>query len=139
MSSIRKTNTKPELALRSALWALGIRGYRCHVRAVPGVPDVAFTRWRVAVFVDGVWWHGHPDWLPRGRRGPYWDAKIARNIERDRGVDRDLARIGWSVVRLWDVDVLADPRRAAESVRRALHESTSATREVSRPGDNLVS
>src|SRR5688500_14100431 len=91
MASIHKTNTRPELALRRALRAAGVQGYRCHLRTVPGSPDVAFTRWRVAVFVDGVWWHGHPDWLPNGRRGPYWDEKIARNVARDHRVDAELA------------------------------------------------
>jgi DNA mismatch endonuclease, patch repair protein len=116
MASIRKTDTRPELALRAALRALGTTGYRCHLRTLPGLPDIAFTRWRVAVFVDGVWWHGHPDWLPRGRRGPYWDAKISGNVERDQRVDAELADRGWAVLRLWDVDVLRDPRAAAELV-----------------------
>lgn len=63
---------------------------------------------------------GHPDWLPRGRRGPYWDAKIARNVERDRRVDGTLADAGWAVLRMWDVDVLADPPTAAGLVSGAL-------------------
>src|SRR5438094_1849557 len=83
MASIRKRDTRPELALRSALWGAGVRGWRCHVAALPGNPDLAFPRWRVAIFCDGVWWHGHPDYLPRGRRGAYWDAKIAGNVARD--------------------------------------------------------
>lgn len=76
MSSIRKTDTKPELALRRALRRHGITGYRLHARSIPGCPDVAFTRWRVAVFVDGVFWHGHPDYFQPGTKSPYWDAKI---------------------------------------------------------------
>ncbi|MCK4341631.1 MAG: very short patch repair endonuclease [Phycisphaerae bacterium] len=117
MSSIRKTDTKPELVLRSALWAAGLRGWRCHVRMV-GTPDVVFTRWKLAVFVDGVWWHGHPDYLPNGRRGPYWDQKIAGNVERDHEVTRQLEETGWVVLRFWDIDVLANPAKAAEDVKR---------------------
>ena len=61
-----------------------------------------------------MWWHGHPDWLPRGRRGPYWDAKISRNVERDRRVDADLAANSWRVLRLWDLEVLADPAELSD-------------------------
>ena len=108
MASIRKVNTRPELALRRGLWRHGVRGWRCHVRTVPGTPDLVFARWRVAIHVDGVWWHGHPDYLPAGRRGPYWDRKIARNRERDRVVDAALRQQGWISLRVWDLDVLRD-------------------------------
>lgn len=119
MASIHKKDTVPELALRSALWRAGARGWRCHAKMC-GSPDIAFLRWRVAVFVDGVWWHGHPDYLPRGRRGPYWDAKIAGNVARDEQVNQELKAQGWAVVRIWDLDVLADPAAAARRVVEAL-------------------
>jgi DNA mismatch endonuclease, patch repair protein len=119
MASIRKKDTAPEMALRRALWRTGLRGWRCHVR-IHGSPDVAFRKWRLAVFVDGVWWHGHPDYLPRGRRGSYWDAKIAGNMARDVRVNAELAAGGWTVVRLWDLDVVADPDAAARVVVDAL-------------------
>lgn len=108
MSSIKKRDTVPELTLRAALWKAGVRGWRCHSR-LPGTPDVAFVRWKVAVFVDGVWWHGHPAHLPRGRRGVYWDQKIARNIKRDARVNKELEMLGWEVIRVWDLDLLAEP------------------------------
>ena len=76
MSRIRARNTGPELALRRALAAGGLRGWRCHVRWLPGRPDIAFTRWKVALFVDGCFWHGHPDFFTPGKSGGYWDAKI---------------------------------------------------------------
>lgn len=117
MASIKKVNTKPELALRSALWAAGVRGWRCHAK-LPGRPDIVFSRARVAVFVDGVWWHGRPDYLPRGRRGPYWDQKIAGNIARDKRVGAALEADGWKVLRMWDLDVLKDPATAAQLVRK---------------------
>jgi DNA mismatch endonuclease, patch repair protein len=119
MASIRKRDTRPELVLRSALHAAGVRGWRCHAPML-GSPDIAFTRWRVLVFVDGVWWHGHPDYLPNGRRGPYWDAKIAKNVARDRHVSKELRRDGWVVLRFWDLDVLADPALAVAEVAAAL-------------------
>jgi DNA mismatch endonuclease, patch repair protein len=127
MASIRKKDTKPELALRRSLYAAGIRGWRCHAH-LPGSPDVAFTRWKVAVFVDGVWWHGHPDYLPRGRRGPYWDAKIAGNVARDERVNAELRAAGWTVVRLWDLDVLHDPQAAVGAVKDALTKHPRVTR-----------
>lgn len=119
MSSIRKTDTVPELVLRRALYAVGLRGWRCH-RHLPGTPDVTFTRGHIVVFVDGVWWHGHPDYLPRGRRGPYWDAKIAGNAARDTRINRVLEDMGWTVVRIWDLEVLNDPIGAAHRVATAL-------------------
>lgn len=137
MASIRKRDTKPELRLRGALTAAGIRGWRCHVK-VPGTPDVAFTRWKVAVFVDGVFWHGRADYLPNGRRGPYWDDKIARNKERDRRVNRELRRMGWRVVRLWDLDVLADAEKAVARVVAALHRQGWSPPRASVPDELLV-
>jgi DNA mismatch endonuclease (patch repair protein) len=115
MSSIQGRDTRPELALRSALRSLGITGYRYHANVV-GRPDIAFTRWRLAVFVDGVWWHGRPDYLPRGRRGAYWDEKIAGNCRRDNRVNEELRESGWTVVRMWDLDVMADPVASAKNV-----------------------
>lgn len=119
MASIRKKDTKPEIALRAALWAAGVRGWRCHAK-LPGSPDVAFSRWKVAVFVDGVWWHGHPDYLPRGRRGPYWDHKIAGNIARDLRATAALRALGWRVLRFWDLEVLRDAELVVRRIRRVL-------------------
>jgi len=120
MASIKKVNTRPELVVRRALWRAGVRGWRCHVRSLPGTPDLVFRRWRVAVHVDGVWWHGRPDHFWPGRRGPYWDTKIQGNIARDRVVDRELLKLGWTSVRLWDVDILKDTAAAVEAICAAL-------------------
>jgi DNA mismatch endonuclease (patch repair protein) len=83
---------------------------------LPGCPDLAFGRARLAVFVDGGFWHGHPTkwWL--GRSGPYWDAKIERNIARDRRADAELASMNWRVLRLWDFEVETDPDGSVERV-----------------------
>jgi DNA mismatch endonuclease (patch repair protein) len=105
MSRIRSRDTAPELALRRALFATGCRGWRCHAKRIPGKPDVAFTRWRVAVFVDGRFWHGHPDFFTPGKSGAYWDAKIARTKERDREANLALEGAGWTVIRFWDFEV----------------------------------
>lgn len=120
MARIRSKDTKPEMALRQALYAAGIRGWRCHPKAVPGKPDIAFTRRRVAVFVDGRFWHGHPDFFTPGKSGDYWDAKIARTQERDRIANETLAADGWTVLRFWDFEVEDDLERVVESVASAL-------------------
>jgi DNA mismatch endonuclease (patch repair protein) len=120
MSGIRGADTKPELRLRSALWSAGVRGYRCHWRGPGGRIDIAFTRRRVAVFVDGAFWHGHPSkWQP-GRWSGYWDEKIKRNIERDRRQNAALAEAGWRVIRVWDFDVEHDAVAVADAVAREL-------------------
>jgi DNA mismatch endonuclease (patch repair protein) len=105
MARIRARDTGPELALRRGLFSSGIRGWRCHVRGLPGKPDLAFTRWRVAIFVDGCFWHGHPDHFTPGKSGAYWDAKIVRTQERDRLATAALEEAGWRVVRFWDFEV----------------------------------
>ena len=128
MARVKGRDTGPELALRRALHRLGVRGWRCHRATLPGKPDLAFGRARLAVFVDGGFWHGHPSkWWP-GRSGAYWDAKIARNIERDRQADAALEELGWRVLRLWDFDVMRDPESAAAGGEGALAERARADR-----------
>lgn len=124
MSRIRSTETRPERMLRSELSKLGLRGYRKNYRAVPRVSsaDVAFTRRRVAVFVDGSFWHGHPKYFTPGKSGRYWDEKIERNMRRDRITTRAYRRDGWTVIRVWDFVVERDPGRVARRVAEALAE-----------------
>jgi DNA mismatch endonuclease (patch repair protein) len=117
MARVKSRDTGPELKLRRALYRIGVRGWRCHRANLPGKPDLAFGRARLAVFIDGGFWHGHPSkWWP-GRSGEYWDAKIARNQERDRRADRELGELGWRVLRLWDFEV---EKNVDEAVRRVL-------------------
>jgi DNA mismatch endonuclease (patch repair protein) len=128
MARIRSRDTGPELSLRRALFAAGLRGWRCNVRGLPGRPDVAFARSQVAVFCDGRYWHGHPDFFTFGKSGSYWDAKIARTQERDQEANAELQRLGWQVIRLWDFEIeenLGDcVSRVVQAVttRRALSE-----------------
>jgi DNA mismatch endonuclease (patch repair protein) len=113
MSRVRTRDTAPEQVLRRALFAAGIRGWRLHLR-LPGRPDMTFRRARLCVFVDGAFWHGHPDYY-HGQSGEFWDRKIARNRERDAAVNRELAELGWNVLRLWDFEVEKD---LGECIRR---------------------
>ena len=125
MSRIRSKDTRPELALRSELYRRGMRGWRCHAKGIPGTPDVAFTRWTVAVFVDGRFWHGHPDYFTPGKSGSYCDAKIARTKERDRIANELLEEAGWHVIRFWDFEVEQEIDRCAESIAQAVYAARS--------------
>ena len=103
MAAIRSTgNRATELRLASIFRAQGITGWRRHQR-LPGKPDFIFRRQRLAVFVDGCFWHGCARHLrvPRDNR-PYWKHKIARIIQRDRQTNRHLRKAGWRVVRIWE-------------------------------------
>lgn len=117
MQAVKSTDTGPERKLTAALLALGVTGWERHCATLPGKPDFAFAAAQVAVFVDGGFWHGHPDRYWQGRSGAYWDKKIARNQARDRRVDAELQALGWRVFRLWDFEVQRDPAAAAERVR----------------------
>jgi len=119
MQAVRSKDTAPEVALRRALRERGARGYRVNVKRLPGCPDVVFGNSRVAVFVDGAFWHGRPDRLRPGR-STYWDHKITRNADRDLESTLALREKGWRVLRLWDDEVLSDPDDAADRVMSAL-------------------
>ena len=100
MSTIRSKNTRPEIVLRKALWARGLR-YRKHYGKEK--IDIAFTLERLAVFVDGCFWHGCPlhSHLPKSRRS-YWIPKLTGNIVRDRQTNEQLRSAGWTVIRFWE-------------------------------------
>jgi DNA mismatch endonuclease (patch repair protein) len=119
MARVKTVGTAPELALRKALWAAGIRGWRLHPRRIPGRPDLAWKTRRVAVFVDGAFWHGHPEhyW---GQSGTFWDEKIERNRQRDAQVTAELTDAGWTVLRFWDFDVMRRPEACVGAIREAL-------------------
>jgi DNA mismatch endonuclease, patch repair protein len=121
MRAIRRTDTKPEIALRSALHRLGYR-FRKDLRIdLPGSrvrPDIVFTSRRVAVFVDGCFWHCCPE---HGRQPTanewYWSPKLARTVERDRLATAALTDAGWTVIRVWEHEQLAT---AVDRIRAAL-------------------
>lgn len=120
MSRVRSKDTAAEMTLRRALWADGIRGWRCNVRSITGTPDLAWAGRKIAIFVDSAWWHGHPSrWQP-GKLSPWWDAKIERNRERDREVNRALESDGWTIIRIWDFELQKNLASAVRRVREAL-------------------
>ena len=123
MRKVRRQDTAPELALRSILHRMGLR-FRKHVKTLPGSPDVVFPSAKVAVFVDGDFWHGrHFDgW--KDKLQPFWRAKIQRNIERDAQNVADLRAAGWTVVRVWEKDIKKD----RDGIAREIAELVSARR-----------
>jgi DNA mismatch endonuclease (patch repair protein) len=105
MARIRSANTAPELAVRRALTATGVR-YRLHDRGLTGRPDFAIRRAKVAIFVDGCFWHGCPHHYNRPHvRRRYWDAKIASNRARRAIVLKTLASDGWKSFELWECEI----------------------------------
>jgi DNA mismatch endonuclease, patch repair protein len=119
MKRVRTRDTAPELMLRRAMWARGLRGWRLDVRSIPGRPDIAWIGARIAVFVDGAFWHGHPNHY-RGQSGPFWDEKIAKNRARDQRVTAELEAAGWTVLRFWDFEVQKSLNTCVDQVEQAL-------------------
>lgn len=109
MSHIRAKDTKPEVLLRKALWKRGIR-YRKNYADLPGKPDIVLTRYKIAVFVDGDFWHarGHQDSPGEqvASNKEYWQKKLKNNVERDKAVNDVLTEDGWLVLRFWSSDVM---------------------------------
>jgi DNA mismatch endonuclease (patch repair protein) len=107
MSKIRSRNTKAEVKLRKALWQAGFR-YRLHHKEIVGKPDVVFVKYRIAVFVDGDFWHGY-NWEEKKKKilsnKAYWIPKIESNIERDKQVNNFLTGKGWRVIRFWEHEI----------------------------------
>jgi DNA mismatch endonuclease Vsr len=127
MARVRSTNTHPELLLRRALWRMGVR-YRVHLK-VPGTPDIAFIGPRIAVFVDGCFWHGCPNhYTSPAANAVFWQAKLLRNQARDRQVDATLRAAGWRVLRVWEHEVSADPHRTARRIWQSVRTSAASDR-----------
>lgn len=116
----RKQDTEPELLLRRALHRLGVR-FRLHRQLAKGcTPDIVLPSRRLAIFVDGDYWHGCP---VHGRRAPFtgpnaalWEDKMRRNRERDRRSTVLAQELGWAVARVWECSVRAEPQRVASAV-----------------------
>ena len=122
MRSNRSRDTKPELALRSAVHAAGLR-YRVAVRPVPNLrrtADLVFRSARVAVFVDGCFWHGCPTHHTKASaNADYWAQKVEKNMQRDRDTDERLAAAGWLPVRVWEHE---DPVEAGQRIAQVVRE-----------------
>jgi DNA (cytosine-5)-methyltransferase 1 len=135
MRRVRSRDTEPEQAFRRALWAGGLR-YRTSVRSLPGTPDIVLPVHRLAIFVDGDFWHGK-QWSRRGldsieeqfkncSNAVYWIRKIKRNSDRDRAATRDLIQSGWRVLRFWESDIRSDLQRCVDTVMKTVSGQNAA-------------
>ncbi len=110
MSNIKSKDTSIELTLRRALWNKGYR-YRKNYAAIPGTPDIALTKYKIAIFCDSEFFHGK-DWevlkarLDRGSNPEFWVGKISKNMQRDEEINKKLLFLGWTVIRFWGQEIL---------------------------------
>lgn len=105
MQAVKQKNTGPEMIVRSVLHRAGLR-FRLHANELPGRPDIVFRPRRKAIFVHGCFWHKHDckrGKLPKSRL-EYWLPKLSRNVERDRAHVKELERIGWTVLVIWECE-----------------------------------
>jgi DNA mismatch endonuclease, patch repair protein len=124
MSRIRGSDTQPERALRSILWRRGLR-YRLRSK-LPGRPDITFHRGKIAVFVDGCFWHACPEHATKPKtNSAFWNAKISGNVERDNRVNKLLAADGWLVLRFWEHEVEQSAENIANVVAAAVEKRTT--------------
>jgi DNA mismatch endonuclease Vsr len=118
MSRIKGKNTTPEIKLRKILFSHGIRGYRVHY-PLPGKPDIVFIRKRIAIFVDGCFWHKCPQcYREPDIRKEFWVSKIQGNVERDNKINEILMNQGWTVIRFWEHDIRKNPNQVLEKLFR---------------------
>lgn len=107
MSRIRKTDTKPEVAVRKFLFNHGFR-YRVHYRKLPGIPDIVLPKYKVVIFVNGCFWHAHEGCKynkpPKSNKN-YWIPKIERNVERDKKYKKEITKLGWKVLTVWECEI----------------------------------
>ncbi len=121
MRGNRRVNTKPELYVRKLLYALGYR-YRLHVQSLPGRPDIVFRSRRCAIQVHGCFWHQHSDPFcplssrPRSNKR-YWNAKLNRNVIRDREHDQKIRFLGWRVLTIWECECRGDRKLTTKLAR----------------------
>ncbi|HIW81717.1 MAG TPA: very short patch repair endonuclease [Candidatus Acetatifactor stercoripullorum] len=124
MQNIKSKDTAIEVLLRKALWKKGIR-YRKNFQALPGKPDIAITKYKIAIFCDGEFFHGR-DWevlkprLEKSNNSQYWISKISKNRERDDQVNKQLLFRGWTVIRFWGNDIKKHTEECIQVVEEAI-------------------
>ncbi len=124
MQNIKGKDTSIEIKLRKALWHKGYR-YRKNVSTLPGKPDIALTKYKLAIFCDSEFFHGK-DWevlkprLERGSNAAFWVKKISRNRERDEEVNKRLLFMGWTVIRFWGMEINKDVELCVKVVEETI-------------------
>ena len=134
MSKIKGSDTRIEIALRKALWNKRYR-YRKNYKALPGRPDIALTKYKIAIFCDSEFFHGK-DWdilkprLEKGKNSDYWVKKIERNKQRDIEKDQALQYLGWTVIHFWWKDILKNPEECVRVIEEIIFEQKMETVEI---------
>ena len=124
MKRIKGKDTKIEVVLRKALWKKGYR-YRKNYKDIPGSPDIAITKYKIAIFCDGEFFHGK-EWnvlkprLENGSNPDYWIPKIERNIQRDKDKDQKLLYLGWTVIHFWGKDIIKDTENCLKVIEETI-------------------
>ena len=129
MRAVKSKDSKAELVLRKTLWEAGYR-YRKHMATLPGTPDVVLTKYKIAIFCDGDFWHGR-DWERRKldfkSNQEFWIAKIERNIERDKEKDNALSILGWTSLHFWEKDILKNPFECLKKLEQLLQSAINTS------------
>ena len=124
MSHIKSNNTSIEILLRKALWREGIR-YRKNLKTLPGTPDIAITKYKIAIFCDGEFWHGK-NWDTKKSsiktNSNFWITKIERNIMRDNKNEKKLANMGWVVLRFWGDEINKSLGDCVNEIKETIYE-----------------
>ena len=127
MQHIRSKDSVIEKRLRKALWDRGYR-YRKNYKALPGKPDIVLTKYKIAIFCDGEFFHGK-DWeilksrLEKSNNSEFWKRKIKRNMERDEEVNKQLLFLGWTVIRFWGKDIMKNTEECIRVVEEAIFDN----------------
>jgi len=126
MKANKAKDTKPEIILRKALWAHDIRGYRLNWKKVPGTPDIVFLKRKIAIFVNGCFWHRCPTCnlsLPKTNT-EFWETKFKRNIDRDQLKLKRLEELGWTVLVIWECQIKNDLGYQVLNVKNLISKSS---------------
>lgn len=124
MAAVRSKDTKPEMVVRKYLWSRGFR-YRVNNPRLPGHPDIVLRKYHTCIFVNGCFWHGHEGCkyfrMPKTNT-EFWERKISRNKERDREEQKQLARMGWHCITVWECELKGERReKTLESLEYTLN------------------
>ena len=122
MSRNKARNTKPELNLRRSLYADGVRGYRLNWKKAPGTPDIAFPGKKIAIFINGCYWHRCPHCelpLPKTNK-KFWEEKFDKNIKRDIKKEKELLDLGWIVLVFWECKIKTNMKDCTNKIKAIL-------------------
>lgn len=123
MSANRAKNTSPEVALKKHLKLNGLKGFASHYKGIPGRPDICYKEYRLAIFVNGCYWHRCPyckPSVPKTHKG-FWTKKFKNNKERDRRKQLELRRHDWHSITIWECQIKKDPDRCVKRIKKMIH------------------